>query len=258
MTPEDAKNIIEVTTDMHLGAEKVERYVGNPHVEGDNLAEHTSRMARMAVYIMPFILEEFKNHSEIGTLAQDIYATIITHDDDEVAQGYDIITVTKNHNSRNQEEIDFVKEKIKNLPPQSFELEMRLFSDFRKKDTLASRITKALDNITGNQLVYEQKMELVSPDGAKFLIWYAENVRGISRTTDMLVDSQIQRTLAYRNFAKNSDSEIDLLTEIALQQEGCNIGRSEMKDLVKRLLAVDLDSYELDKNRVLKKIWEFK
>ncbi len=240
-----------------MGAEKVYRFVGDPYVDGDNIAEHTARAVRLAIYAMPFILEEFAGHPDIEHLASDIYATILTHDDEEIAQGFDIISVNKNHNSRDQEEIDSVNEKMKNLPVSSREYVIKLFSSFRRKDTLAAKIAKAFDNITGNQLVLEQKLGLVTPDSVKFAFFFVEKVKGMSKTTDLLVETQIKKILDYREFAKKDDAELEILTDKALAQEGCNLSRSDLKNLIKKLLDVDILSHELDKSKVTINIWQY-
>lgn len=258
LTIKDASDILDTLSDFHLGAEKVYRYIGDPYVDGDNIAEHTARTIRLAIYSMPFLLEEFAEHPDIKHLPEDIYATILTHDDDEVAQGFDIISMNKNHNSRDQEEIDAVNEKMKNLPAPSREYVIKLFSSFRRKDTLAAKIAKVFDNVTGNQLVLEQKLGIVAPNAAKFAIWYAEKVRGVSKTTDLLLDALVKQIVDYREFAKNNNAELEILIDKALAQEGCNLPRNELKNLIRKLLEIDILSYELQKEKININLWEYK
>ncbi|MEI6660094.1 MAG: HD domain-containing protein, partial [bacterium] len=182
LTPQYASNIIETLTDFQLGAEKVYRFIGNPYVDGDNIAEHTARIVRLAIYTMPFLVEEFKNHPDISHLAEDIYVTVLTHDDEEIAQGFDMVTFLKNHDSRNQEEIDSVKNKMSKMPAVSQDYVMKQFISFREQDTLVSQIAKILDHVAGNQTKMEQKLGIVNPDGAKFTIEYVEKYKGVSKT----------------------------------------------------------------------------
>jgi 5'-deoxynucleotidase YfbR-like HD superfamily hydrolase len=255
LTLQEASDIINTVQVFHLGAEKVLRYSKNPYVEGDNLAEHLSRMARLAVYAMPFFLVEFKNEP---SLAQDIYTTVITHDDDEIACGFDVVTFLKNHNSKDQEEIDSIRAKMGSLPPLSVDYVLNKFSSFRKKDTLAARITKVFDNVTGNQLVIEQKLGIVAPDLAKFTFNYAEKTKGVSKTTDSIIDAQLKQIIDYRSFAKDNESELDILIEKSLKQEGCELSDGELKIIIKKLLEVDILSHELDSSKISFNIWQYK
>ena len=257
LTTKEASEILDTLSDFHLGAEKVYRYIGDPYVEGDNIAEHTARTIRLAIYTMPFLLAEFANHPEVKHFAEDLYVTILTHDDDEIAVGFDIISMNKNHNSKDQEEIDSVNKKMKNLPTLSREYVIKLFSSFRRKDTLVAKIAKAFDNITGNQLVAEQKLGLVAPDAAKFAIWYMEKVRGVSKTTDSLIDALIKQIIDYREFAKKNDAELEILIDKSLKQEGCNLSRSDLKDLIKKLLDIDILSHELEKDKININLWQY-
>ena len=258
LTTKEALSILDTLSDFHLGAEKVLRYVGDPYVKGDNIAEHTARTVRLAIYTMPFILQEFAENPDVKHFAENIYATILTHDDDEVVQGFDIISMNKNHNSRDQEEIDSVNEKMKSLPIASREYVSKLFSSFRRKDTLVAKIAKVFDNLTGNQLVVEQKLGLVAPDAAKFAIWYMEKVRGTSKTTDALINAQIKQIVDYREFVKKNDAELEILTDEALKQEGCNLSKQDLKNLMLKLLDINILSHEMEKDKININIWQYK
>src|SRR3989344_5036664 len=157
LTIQEALRILDTASDFHLGAEKVLRFVGDPNVDGDNIAEHTARAMRLAVYAMPFILVEFAGDPEIKNLAENIYATILVHDDEEIEQGFDIISPKKKHNVLDEEEIELVNKKMKKLPAASRHYVINLFSAFRKRNTLASKIAKVFDNLSGNQVVLEYR-----------------------------------------------------------------------------------------------------
>lgn len=258
LTKKEALSILEATSDFQLGAEKVERFVGCPYVDGDNVALHTARSVRMAIYAMPFILKEFSDHSDIGNLAENIFATILIHDDEEIAQGFDIISPLKNHNADIQEEIDLVKNKMKNLPIASSAYVIKLFSSFRKRDTLYSKISKVIENLASNQLVIEQKLGLVTPDSTKFAIDFVDKFRGTSKTTDLLVGAQITQIIDYRNFAKDNENEIDLLIDKSFKQEGCKLSKDDLKILIKKLLEIDMSSHQLDRSKVQFNVWQYK
>jgi hypothetical protein len=257
LTKKDALSILETTSDFQLGAEKVERFVGCPYVDGDNVALHTARSVRIAVYVMPFILKEFSNHPDVGSLAENIYATTLIHDDEEIVQGFDIISPLKNHNADIQEQIDLVKDKMKNLPVASSTYAIKLFSSFRKRDTLYSKISKVIENLASNQLVIEQKLGLITPDSVKFAIDFVDKFRGVSKTTDLLIDAQITQIINYRNFAKNNENEIDLLIDKSLTQEGCKLSKDYLRILIKKLLDIDVLSHQLDINKIQFNIWQY-
>lgn len=257
LTKKDALSILETTSDFQLGAEKVERFVGCPYVDGDNVALHTARSVRIAIYAMPFILKEFSNHPDIENLAENIYATTLIHDDEEIAQGFDIISPLKNHNADVEGEIDLVKDRMKNLPAASSTYAIERFSSFRKRDALYSKISKAIENLASNQLVIEQKLGLVTPDSVKFAIDFVDKFKGFSNTTDIFIDAQITQMTDYRSFAKNSENEIDFLVDKSLTQEGCKLSKDDLKILIKKLLEVDMSSHELDKSKIQFNIWQY-
>lgn len=260
-TIKDATNVIQTVTKFQLNAEKVLRYIGNVYVDGDNIAEHTARAARLAIYVMPFLKKEFARHKDVNLeyLAEDVYVTILTHDDEEVAEGFDIRSNIKNHNSRMEEEIKSVKSWMNTLPLDSQEYVIDHFASFRKRDTIVSKIAKVFDNITGSQLVFEQKLGIVAPDQAKFAIFYTEgkDVKGISKITDLLIDAQIKQIVDYREFAKNNDSEINFLVNQALMQEGCELSQENLKILIKKLLDIDILTHQLDRNKIDFSIWQY-
>ncbi len=115
---------------------------------------------------------------------------------------------------------------------------------------------KTID-IAGNQLVLEQKLGIIAPDSAKFTIEYAQKTKGVSKTTDLIIDAQIKKVIDYRLFVKNNETEIDLLVEKSLQQEGCQLSKSDLKALIKRLLDIEILSYQLEQDKIDYKIWQY-
>ncbi|MEI6660460.1 MAG: hypothetical protein WCK91_03515, partial [bacterium] len=78
------------------------------------------------------------------------------------------------------------------------------------------------------------------------------------KTMDVLIDSQIKDVLSYREFAKDSGPELDLLVDIAEKQEGCNITREELKIIIKKLLDVDMSLHKTEKSKIALNIYEYK
>jgi 5'-deoxynucleotidase YfbR-like HD superfamily hydrolase len=211
----DMRKVLDLTAEFQGKAQQIFRYDKNPFVVGDSIAEHLARVLRLLTYITPNLLVEFP---EEPSLVQKVFSCLVVHDDDEIIEGFDVPTAIKVHNEQDGEEIRKFSEAVSALPGLSREFLINRFSSFRKRDTLASRIAKALDNIAGNQLVIEQG-GLVNPDSARFCIEYAMKVKGVSKTTDALADAQIEQIIEWRKNAK-------------------------------RLLEIDVETHTLDKSKV--------
>lgn len=203
----DMRKVLDLVANFQVKAQTIKRYDKNPFVVGDNIAEHLARAARLLVYITPNLQQEFPG--EPG-LVEEVFSCLLVHDDDEIIVGFDIPTGIKNHNANDGEEIKQFSEAVSGLPEPVKEFLISRFSSFRNKDGLAAKIAKALDNITGNQLVIEQG-GLVNPDSARFCIEYAEKVKGVSKTIDALVEAQVQQVIGWRKKAKEL-LEIDVAT----------------------------------------------
>lgn len=255
MNVADAKSILAKVSQFQLRAESIMRYEGNPYVEGDNIAEHQSRCIRIAAYIMPHLLFEFDE----PCLAGEIYATLLFHDDDEILEGFDIITSKKEHNVKDKEEVKNLDLAMTEVNKKTKEYVVSLFRNFRARETLASKIAKVIDNLAGNQLVYEQKLGVIAPDSVKFAIWYINNekVRGVSKTTDTILDAHTQMFYDYRKFVETNEQEIVKLAELAHKQTGCNKSVSEMRDIIRRLLKIKIENYELKQEDIDKPLWEY-
>lgn len=203
----DMRKVLDLVANFQIKAQTIRRYDKNPFVVGDNIAEHLARAARLLVYITPDLKAEFSDQVE---LVEEVFSSLMVHDDDEIVVGFDIPTGIKNHNANDGEEIKQFSEAVSSLPEPVKEFLINRFSSFRKKDSLAAKIAKALDNITGNQLVIEQG-GLVNPDSARFCIEYAEKVKGVSKTIDAIIEAQVQQIIDWRNKAKEL-LEIDVAT----------------------------------------------
>jgi 5'-deoxynucleotidase YfbR-like HD superfamily hydrolase len=235
MNKEDFKDgiaILNYVSSFQNKAESIKRFVGNPYVEGDNIAEHLSRLARLLICVAPDLKEEFPNDTN---LIENIMVTLLVHDDDEVIDGFDIPTAMKDHNIKDGEEISKFDYSVSTLSDKTKKYFSDAFKSFRQKETLAAKIAKALDNLAGNQLVIEQKIGLINPDQARFAIEYAEKVRGVSKTTDMLVDAQISQIVEYR---ENMKSDLNL----------ANV--SIPKEKLVELLGVDVWNHVLDRAKI--------
>lgn len=221
------RTILEYVSEFQTRAEAVKRYEGNPYVDGDNVAEHLSRLARLLISIAPQLKVEFPDEKN---LIEKVLVTLIIHDDDEVIDGFDIPTALKVHNAKDEEEIGKFDETISRLGDSARNYLTPLFTSFRSKDSLASKIAKALDNIAGNQLVIEQKVGLINPDQARFAIEYVEKVRGISKTIDLLIEAQIGQVVDYRKWALGNLKGLPPNAE--------------------RLLKIDIQKHVLDKSKI--------
>lgn len=211
-------------------AQAIERFDGNPYVKGDNIAEHLARLAKLLICIAPKLHYEFPDYP---LLFEQAMTALLVHDDDEVIDGFDIPTALKEHNVKDDEEIEKFKLSVADLSGLSQEHLISAFSSFRKKDSLAAAIAKALDNIAGNQLVIEQEIGLINPDQAKFAIEYVEKVRGISPSIDALIEAQIGQIISGRQ------ELLEHLEKVPLP-----------KEKAKALLEIDLRTHVLDKSRI--------
>lgn len=221
--------ILNYVGEFQTKAQKVMRYIGNPYVKGDNVAEHIARLVRLVVCIAPMLKQEFPDEKD---LVEKLFATVILHDDDEVIDGFDIITSKKEHNVKDNEEIKKFSNAVQNLDKETQEYVIDLFSSFRKKDTLVSKIAKALDNIAGNQLVIEQQIGLINPHQAKFSIEYVLKVKGISKTVDNLIEAQVKQIIDYR---KNTLSDFE---------------RTDLPKQAKKLLEIDVLDFSIEKEKI--------
>ncbi len=226
----NAKNILGLVTYFQGRAEEVLRFEGNLLIKGDNVAEHTARLARLVLYISPQLKTEF---SDQPTLVEDVLTTVMIHDDDEIIDGFDIPTTQKNHNAKDADEIRKFADSVASLDTETKTHLVSLFGSFRKKDTLAAKIAKVLDNITGNQVVIEQRLALINPNQARFAIEYLEKVRGVSRTTDALIDAQIEQVLESRKSMLHDQDFLKTVPENAV-----------------RLLEIDITDYQIDMDKI--------
>jgi len=237
---DSALSTLDYVSDFQNKAQSIKRFIGNPYVEGDNIAEHLSRLARLLICIAPDLKIEFPDNQN---LIENIMVTLLVHDDDEVIDGFDIPTAMKDHNVKDGEEIMKFDYSISTLSKSTKEYLGDAFKSFRKKESLSAKIAKALDNIAGNQLVIEQKIGLINPDQARFAIEYAEKVRGVSYATDALVDAQIRQIVYWREKAKDlldGDDEFDSVM----------VSTSLSKEKLIELLGIDVTTHILDKARI--------
>lgn len=236
MSDFNAKAVLEFLSDFQNKAQNIKRYEGNPYVEGDSIAEHLSRIARLVLYIAPQLKKEFPDDTY---LIENILVTVLIHDDDEIIDGFDIPTAIKNHNSKDDEEIFSFKNNLNTLDKYTQDYLVTYFGSFRKKDTRAAKIAKVLDNIVGNQLVVEQRRGLINPHQAKFAIEYIEKVKGISNTTDNLIFAQIEQIISLRKEMSElqnlSEKEKNLLNidilNFSLEKEKINIPIEELGNI---------------------------
>lgn len=251
-----AADTLQTHSTMHLAATQVERFRNNPHVLfTESVALHLSRMIRLAAYILPTLQEEFKDHPEAKNLEQDLLLTAFFHDDDEIIAEYDELTFNKNHNANDEQEIANFKKAHQLLPAETLPYLTNYFEQFRHKTTLAAKIAKVLDNLTGNQFAIEHQIGMINPDYALVCIEYVEKVRGVSQTTDALIDAQIEQIKTLRQELQTNH---DLLSHLAyaLKDNGHGHHSDILNNMIK-LLRVDIDEYEINRDHIYTPVWEY-
>jgi len=226
----NSKKTLEYVSEFQNKAQSIKRYEGNPYVNGDNIAEHLCRLNRLLITIAPHLKNEFPDRI---TLIEEVLVTLNIHDDDEIIDGFDIPTAIKVHNAKDGEEAEKFRLSISQLGDHIVNYLLPLFTAFRQKDSLAAKIAKTLDNIAGNQLVIEQKIGLINPDQARFAIEYVEKVKGVSKTTDSLIQSQIDQIIEYRKYAASHFDELKSVPENA-----------------RKLLDIDVLNHPLNKTKI--------
>lgn len=234
----DMRAVLDLTAIFQTRAEKILRYEKNPFVEGDSIAEHLARVARLLTYITSGLKDEFPDQP---SLVGDVFVCLMVHDDEEIIDGFDIPTAIKNHDVKNDEEISAFANAVSGLSEDRRNFLISTFSSFRNKSSLAAKIAKAIDNITGNQLVIEQRIGMVNPDSARFCIEYAQRVLGASKVVDTLITAQIQQVVGGREKLKSDEQEIQRISRISSLPDTSK---------VRELLDIDVMTHVLDKSKV--------
>jgi hypothetical protein len=101
--------------------------------------------------------------------------------------------------------------------------------------------------------VVEQKVGLINPDEALFALEYVRSVRGVSKTTDALVDAQIRQIIDGRE-ALRTDPKLECYL---LVSRLC--GFNEREKAVKKaqeLLSIDILKHTLDVKKINKSLKE--
>lgn len=231
------REVLDLVEFFQTRGQKVIRYKKNPFVDGDNVIEHLARVARLLVYISSDLQREFSDQT---TLIQEIFTCLIVHDDEEIIDGFDVSTVTKVHDVDNDAEIKKFSSNISTLSARTQEVLVEAFSSFRHKSSLPAKIAKAIDNITGNQLVIEQRIGLINPDSARFCIEYAQKVTGTSKVIDALIQAQIEQVLEGRAKLKADKEELMRIS---------NASGLPDTSKIEELLDVDVMTHTLDKDK---------
>ena len=124
--------------------------------------------------------------------------------------------------------------------------------------TCVQAVKYYLDQITANENL-NAYLEIFSEE-ALSLAAHLDAQRNQGKTLGKLhgVVIGIKDVLSYREFAKDSGPELDLLVDIAEKQEGCNITREELKIIIKKLLDVDMSLHKTEKSKIALNIYEYK
>ena|SRR3989344_5768331 len=242
-----AKEILDFVGDFTTRATRIRRFEAHPYVDGDNLAEHHHRLQRLLVCIAPYLKEEFPEEKD---LVEKVSAILTLHDDDEIMVGYDVITQLKNHETRDVEEMRDFKDAISKLGEKSQEYMIPAFNAFRTKNTLADKIAKSLDNLASNQVLIEQRFGLINVNCAKFTIEYGGKVRGASKTTDALIDAQIEQIVEYRRYLRSHPKELERLLDAHYKNMDPK-ERARIINKAKELLEIDVLTHTWDPERTL-------
>jgi hypothetical protein len=256
MNSSEVSNLSQLVEKFQLGGERVARYEGNPYVIGDNIAEHIARGVRLISYISTELEREYPSERD---LVRDILTTFIIHDDDEIIDGVDIATFKKNHNIKDEDEVEAFTKSIESLPQDSFQRHSQLFQSFRNKDTLASRIAKQIDNVVGNQLVVEQKAGVIAPISAKFAIEYVRKVRDLSGSEIIgkLIDSQIESIMELRRKLLHNQKELKSIIQKYIHDGSYDIDLEILLERATQLLEVNLEEVSLEVGEVGKLLQDY-
>ena len=232
---------------------------GMPHISGDTVAEHLARCLRLAAYLMPFLQAELGHlpgHELFGEL---LYTTLLFHDDDEIVAGHDIPSPLKQHNSKDEQEIEDLRRSLGVLTPTQQQYALKPFAEFRARQTVIAGVAKVIDRVTANQLIIEQKLCLVAPDSAKYALEYIRDPLVVhkSKTTDVLLEAQTRQIVDERNKIKNDEAFIVETARSISNDQRCSKTADQMTETIKRLLVIDLDSYSYHQEDIMKPLWEY-
>ncbi len=246
MQPMKPREILDFVGDFSTRAGKIKRFEAHPYVDGDSLAEHLHRLQRLLVCIAPYLKEEFPEEKD---LVEQVSMILSLHDDDEIIVGYDVTTQLKDHNASSEGEVASFEEAVYKLGEKSREFMTPMFTAFRNKSSLPANIAKALDNLAGNQVLVEQKFALLNPNCAKFTIDYGEKVKGASKATDALIDTQIAQIVEYRTHLCTHPEEIEAL----IMPLNISDPKEKMRviEKAKTLLEIDVLQHVWDKDQTL-------
>lgn len=248
MDKKTAKSILDFTGRFSVRAGKIKRFEAHSCVDGDTLAEHHHRLQRLLACIAPHLKHEFPKEKD---LVGKISIILTLHDDDEIMVGYDVTTQLKNHNgSEYEKEIRDYKKATTKLGKKTQGFLVPIFAAFRHRNTRATKIAKALDNLAGNSVLIEQKFALINPNSTKFTIEYAEKVLGASKTTDALVDTQIKQMVEYRKYLLKYPKEVEKLLNHNLKIHDLKEKRRVLIK-AKELLKIDVLKHKWEPERTL-------
>lgn len=144
---------------------------------------------------------------------------------------------------------------LKSLTKAQQKYVIKNFGDFKKRKGTVALVAKVIDRITGTQLSIEQGYGVMQPDAAKFSIEYISAFKGGSKTTDTLIQAQIQ---LIHDLRKEYTTDIRRVEKMAKQlKERCAKSEKELESIILKLAKIDLEEYNYDRSRVYKPIWDY-
>ncbi len=243
MTPKTPfTDILRVSSSLQVWAQKSRRFVGNPHVDGDTVAEHVDRMTRIAVMTLPALWKEFPDKKdELCPLVP----MIVVHEMGEMSVHGDVAAFIKDYGAIESRELQTVKSYTERLPKDSGEFILQLYNEHEDQHSLVAKLTKAFDRLATTAPVIEQKIGVIQPDYAKLSVEYVQKQLGVSNTTDKLIKAQINRILRLRKKWRTRE-ELIRLAETFADTWGTP---EELFNIFKLMLSIDLKNYTANRER---------
>ena len=264
--PFSPEKTLKTTLEIHQNTKETKQYKENPHVIGNEISDHVMMLSRLVAYCIPYLEKEFTDEPN---LAKDLLLACLFHDDGE--SNNEISTFVKEHGGKQYEkEFSVIQNLIKELSKTQQEFVLSYFLNFKKRETIAYKLAKTLDNIIGNEFAIIQEISLTQPDYAFMCVEYVKAVYNISKTTDKLIDYQIQNIYNIRKKLKNNleitinkiISELFITTRTGSQtKEPTEKATKEeilkLSTKIKDQLNIDLETYKGDSKKAYVPIWEW-
>jgi hypothetical protein len=231
-------------------ARKVVRYVQNPHVTGDNIAEHLAFGYRYIIYLSPKLRREFSNSKDF---IFRLLNSFLVHDNDEILQEEDISTFKQDHNADNMSVINRQKKLYSDYGIDCAKTNIDFFEAYKAKSDLIAKITKAIDAIIGTEFAVEQKIGMINPFYYIMCQNYLNQHLGVSKVIDEEIKKLNNRMDDMReNFItdRHYSDFLDEFLKAGFQNE------KAVKSFVKKLLDYQPKESEVTSELAYTTVWE--